>query len=129
MKFKIGVGITVVAMILAMNSCENKSVPLPSGVPTNCDTSNLTYNSTPAATMQTIINANCAIGGCHVPGGTAPTDYTSYASLRPYARGGQSSQFWNYLFINKTMPLAPQPPLDACTQAKFKEWLIVGAPQ
>lgn len=129
MKVKVYMGIILMAMALFIYSCENKSIPLPStAVPNNCDTVSLTYSSG-SNTMQAIINANCATGNCHVPGGTAPTDYTTYATMTRYITGGQSSSFWQYLFVNKTMPLSPQPPLDACTQAKFKAWLNAGAPQ
>ena len=128
MRIKTGIGLLMIAAVLIINSCENKSVPVPSGVPAGCDTSDLTYSSGNNM-MQPIINAHCATANCHVPGGTAPTDYTTYSSLQTYATGGQSSLFWQYLFVNKTMPLSPQPSLDVCTQVKFKAWLNADAPQ
>jgi|SRR6185312_5593685 len=128
MKLKAITVIALISLIVFINSCENKVGPVPSSS-TNCDTTRLTYSSD-SNTMQPVINTYCAISGCHVPGGAAGApDYTTYAGLQAYATNGQRSQFWIYLFVNKTMPLSPQPPLSTCNQNKFKAWLSAGAPQ
>jgi hypothetical protein len=128
MKIKVFAGFVLLALILFMYSCENNQVPVPSGqLPAGCDTAKLTYSSG-GNSMQVVINTYCAINGCHASGGAEP-DYTSYANLNRYATGGQNSAFWQYLFVNKTMPQSPQPPLDVCTQFKFKAWLMANAPQ
>ena len=127
-----GINLILVFGVLALfiPSCENKEVPMPlspKAGTASCDTTNLTYSSS-SNTMKGIINTYCAISGCHVPGGSAPTDYTSYTSLKPYATNGT---FTYFLFGTSPplMPLTPRPPLDACIQAKFRAWLNAGAPQ
>jgi hypothetical protein len=129
MKVRVIAGFVLLVSVLFINSCENNSAVPSSSLPGTCDTAALTYSSGPNK-MQTVINTYCAISGCHVPGGGggAP-DYTSYSNLSLYASGKQGSLFWQYLFVNQTMPLSPQPPLTSCNQNKFKAWLSAGAPQ
>jgi hypothetical protein len=129
MKAKFIVGTILLLAVIIINSCEDKKGVVPFVLnATNCDTTKLRYSSDSNA-MQPIINANCAGStGCHVPGGTAPTDFTSYSGLQADASGGKSSQIYQHLFIIKDMPLG-KPPLDECTLTKFSVWLVAGAPQ
>lgn len=67
---------------------------------------------------------------CHSPGASSHRgDFSNYESLKRYATGGENSLYWRYLFRLNKMPLFPYLPLDACTSAKFKQWLLNGAPQ
>jgi len=127
MKVKMLLCLFLTTLIFLVNSCEDKQA-LPSGIPPGCDTASLTY-SIGAGVMQQIINANCATANCHVPGGTAPTDFTSYTGLQRDAGGGTNSLFWQNLFVNRSMPPASQPRLDLCSQAKLKQWILIGIPQ
>jgi len=127
MKIRIFFCFIVASGILLINSCEDKQA-LPAAIPPGCDTSGLTYSSG-AGVMQQIINANCATNNCHVPGGSAPKDFSTYTGLIRDANGGTNSLFWQNLFVNRSMPPSSMPRLDLCTQAKFKQWLSIGIPQ
>ena len=80
--------------------------------------------------MQQLINVNCGSfnTSCHA-GISDHGDFSNYASMNRYVTGGEQSFFYRYIFIEKRMPIAPELPLDACTSAKFKAWLLAGAPQ
>jgi hypothetical protein len=123
---KISIAVMLVFLIITVNSCE-KNNALPAPVPTGCDTANLTYTNS----MQLLININCGSynTGCHAPGVSDHGDFSNYASLQRYATGGEQSFFYRYIFIQKKMPESPELPLDACTSAKFKAWILAGAPQ
>ena len=122
---KIPLGILLLVFIITINSCE-KNTAQPAPVPTGCDTANLTYTNS----MQMLINLNCGSynTSCH-SAGADHGDFSNYASLQHDASGGEQSLFYRYIFIQKKMPIPPELPLDACTSAKFKAWLLAGAPQ
>jgi hypothetical protein len=111
-------------IIIIVNSCENNSV-VPANVPMDCDTTNLTYTNG----MQILITINCGTmnTACHSSG--TNRDFTTYSSLQKYVVGGQSSRFWQQIFILKKMPLYPELPLDLCASTQFKIWLLNGVPE
>jgi hypothetical protein len=125
MKIKFLSGLILLVVIALMYSCEKNS-SAPAAFPLGCDTVKLTYSGT----MKVIINSNCGTmnSSCHYPGKTRG-DFSTYTALKADATGGTNSMFWKYLFINKQMPLYPELPLDVCTSAQFKAWLLSGAPQ
>jgi hypothetical protein len=132
MRNKIMIGIIMlVGTLFIMDSCEDNAGFRPVKkvtVPTDCDTAGLSYNNG----IDTIINTQCAVSGCHARRGTGP-DFTSYANLSTYISGGQSSLFYTCLIDGTpyAMPSTPQPgwATDPCLLAKLKEWILVGAPQ
>jgi hypothetical protein len=125
MRIKLLFIVTVLLGILSIGSCE-KNTAAPATLALSCDTVKLTYNGG----MKVIINSNCGTmnSSCHYPGKTHG-DFSTYATLIRDATGGTNSLFWKYLFITKQMPLYPELPLDVCTSAQFKAWLLAGAPQ
>ena len=52
-----------------------------------CDVTNVTYSGT----IQPIVQGNCAVPGCHVPGATSP-DLSTYAGLKTVADNGKLRQ-------------------------------------
>jgi hypothetical protein len=132
MKNKVIIGFIIVcAVMLIIQSCENKVAITPvatNSVPANCDTAKLTYSGG----IDTIINTQCAVSGCHVSRSTAP-DFTSYYNLTTYIANGKTSTMYTCLVNGNpyVMPNVPQPGWSSnpCLLAKLKQWLIVGAPQ
>ena len=85
----------------------------------DCATLNVTYS----ATIQPIINTECAISGCHVSGGTAPTDYATYAGIKISIDPG--------FLKDRTLTQKDMPPAGALadtTLQKISCWLDAGAP-
>lgn len=88
-----------------------------------CDTASVTYSGS----VRPIIELNCAVAGCHVPGGDAPGDYTSYTGVK--ARVDDGSLLPS---INQSPDAVAMPPygmLSECDIAKITEWVQQGAPQ
>jgi hypothetical protein len=114
----------VLVLLSAVYSCTDNTVS-PAVLPLNCDTTDLSYTNS----MQTIIDINCGSNntGCHSAG--TERDFSNYSSLKRYAIGGQTSRFWQEIFVLKKMPEFPGLPLDLCTSNQFKAWLLDGAPQ
>jgi hypothetical protein len=137
MRNKVSLAIALFGFILCLNSCVNKEGIPPasvgsSGLPPGCDTAGYTYSSG-TKTIQAIINAQCAVAGCHQAGDPG-ANYTTYGKLSLYATGGPAySQFYQIMFnpstANYPMPKTPQAGWDSCTKYKIKAWLIAGAPQ
>jgi hypothetical protein len=133
MKKTVILGALAIITALFINSCENKEA-LPMGIAplsTSCDTTHLTYSGG----INTIINTQCAVSGCHNGTSSTANDFTSYYALQPYAtakKGPTSSEFYTCLYEGTPyqMPNVAQPGwTDACTQAKLKQWILDGAPQ
>jgi len=128
MRTKLIMGFCLLFAIIIINACENKQAVAPLVVISgSCDTTHLTYSSG-SNTMQPIINTYCAINSsCH-GSGSSFGDYTTLAGMQPNINRGwvRSDLFQGTPHV---MPKSPQPPLDACTLAKFGAWLNAGAPQ
>ena len=88
-----------------------------------CDTSSVGY----AATIRPIIEANCAIPGCHVPGGEGNGDFSNYTALRAKVDGGKLLPSINQESNAVWMP--PSGKLSDCEIAKITIWVQQGAPE
>jgi hypothetical protein len=110
--------LAVLLLLLAAQGCyyDNEEYLYPNSF---CDTSAVTYTSTIAPLVQ----ANCAVPGCHVPGGTGPGDFTSYIGVKAKVDNGS---FRAVTIVNKSMP--PSGPLSNCEQQQLSTWLDTGAP-
>ena len=84
----------------------------------NCDLSKVTF----ATTIKPIIAQNCAIPGCHVPGGTGSSNFQIYDELKAKVDNGS---FERRTIIEESMP--PNRDLSACDIDKLKTWLTNGA--
>lgn len=87
-----------------------------------CDTANVTWSGT----IQPLMQASCAIPGCHVPGGQSP-DLSTYTAVKAKADDGGLRG----VIIDGTPFFMPNPPvgLPACDRLKVDAWLRAGAPQ
>ncbi len=88
-----------------------------------CDTASVGY----AAAIRPIIEAHCAIPGCHVPGGEGNGDFTTYTALRAKVDGGSLLPSINQESNAVAMP--PNGRLSDCEIAKITLWVQQGAPQ
>ncbi len=85
-----------------------------------CETDNLRF----AEDIQPIIDANCAISGCHPAGSSRAMD--TYEAVRDYALDGSLVTRINLPASNpQSMP--PTGPLDDCTIEKITAWVNDGA--
>lgn len=104
--------------VLFLNACSNDELPEPME-PECADP--LTYTQH----LQPIINASCAFVGCHDSGGTAPGDFTSYASMKSRLDNGMIE---NRVLTQMNMPIAPGA-LSAADREQFKCWIEQGHPE
>ena len=106
----------VAACTLSLSSCyydvEEELYPS-----TSCDLSDTKF----ASTVDPIITTNCAVPGCHVPGGTTP-DLTTYDGVKANVDNGSIQQ---RALVDKDMPASA--PLSSCDQAKLQAWIDNGA--
>ena len=84
-----------------------------------CDTTNVTWS----ATIQPIIQGNCAIPGCHVTGGTDP-DLTTYLGVKVEADNGTLRQ---EVVVDRTIP--KNSVLNPCAIDQIDAWIQAGAPE
>lgn len=139
MKYKIVIGLSFLTLGVLINSCENKTTPLPAAsTPTFAcsqasDTVGLTYSSG-TNTMQAIINVQCGVTGangpsCHGPHGASSYDYSTYSGIQiNYTNGTLYQALFASNFADH-MPKTPQPGWDNCMLAQFKAWINAGCPQ
>lgn len=86
-----------------------------------CDTSNTAYT----IAIQPIMQSDCALPGCHVPGGTGTGDFTTYDGLLPQVSNGAV-----VASIQGTGGISPMPPsgkLSDCDIRKIVLWVNAGA--
>ena len=81
-----------------------------------CDTTNVDFGNE----IQPIINTNCAISNCHVPG-MGLVDLTTYSGVIGIVDNGSLEQ---RVIIQKDMP--PSGPLNNCDIKKIETWIING---
>lgn len=84
-----------------------------------CERTGITY----AQHIAPIIQARCAIPGCHVSGGTGPGAFTSYSAVKAAVDQGS---FRSVVLDSRAMP--PGSPLTACQLDQIGIWLDAGAP-
>jgi hypothetical protein len=136
MKFKVFLGVVFVAMVLIINSCENKAVPVPgpAKLAATCDTLSIKYSSG-TNNIKAIIDLQCGTSNtsCHSPGSVSGYDYSSYSAGGLQANNARG---WLYSALFKgtptQMPKVPQPgwsDSSACMLAKLKAWIDAGIPQ
>lgn len=83
-----------------------------------CDVTEISYQ----VNIRPIIDANCALSGCHVPQ-TGRVNFESFEGLKSVADDGRLEQ---RALINKDMP--PSGPISSCDMKMIKAWLDQGAP-
>lgn len=109
------------AGVMAVPTGCTYDVEFPEGL---CDT---TQAVTFSGDVRPIIEANCAISGCHVPGGEGNGDFTTYAGL--HARVDDGSLLPS---IQRLPGATFMPPyadkLPDCDISKIKRWVEAGAP-
>ncbi|MEO5584011.1 MAG: hypothetical protein ABIQ75_01025 [Flavobacteriales bacterium] len=88
-----------------------------------CDTMAVSYSGH----VQPLIQANCAISGCHVPGGTGTGDFTSYSGLASQIANGKLVPAVQQTGGASSMP--PSGKLSACDIATITNWVAAGAQQ
>ena len=104
--------------LLFTYSCESKNAE--EEYPTvDCNTEQLTYDTD----VKPIVDANCAVPGCHVPG-TGRAVLENYVQVKSIVDNGQ---FEDRVLTNKTMP--PNQALSVCNLDKLQAWLNNGAPE
>ena len=86
-----------------------------------CDTTNTAF----AETIQPILQGNCALPGCHVPGGTGTGDFTTYEGFLAQVTNGAVPQAIQHLGNASLMP--PSGKLSDCDINKILLWVDAGA--
>lgn len=114
---KVFLTITTIVMIsIATEGCyydnEEELYPI-------TDSTEITYTKN----IQPIIANNCAIPGCHVPGGSGSGDFTSYSGVKAKVDNGT---FHQRVIVEKTMP--PAGPLGNNQLQILEKWINAGAP-
>jgi hypothetical protein len=72
--------------------------------------------------IKPIIDASCAISGCHVSGGDGPGNYTTYAGLQSSLDDGSFNQ---RVLVDRDMP--PNGSLTDCQIQFINQWIQNGA--
>ena len=112
------VGILFFAVIFSLTNCVKEQASLPKPKPPGfCDTIPAKYS----ADVKPIVSANC-LSGCHVPAGSATSDFNQYNPLKADADDGQLR---NRVIVVKDMPPAGALP-DSLLQ-KIDCWITNGA--
>ncbi|MBS1567846.1 MAG: hypothetical protein JST45_00245 [Bacteroidetes bacterium] len=112
-------GATLVATLF--NGCyyDVESDLYPSGF---CDTSAISFT----ATVQPILQSNCAVLGCHVAGGQGTGDFTTYAGFKAQVDNGAVLPAIKYEGNGPFMP--PGGMLEPCAIKQIELWIQAGAP-
>lgn len=102
--------------ILALSACyydnEEELYPTSGG---GCDTTNVTYSGV----VKGIMDARCAVSGCHVSGAQTP-DLSTYTGVK-----NNIDRVKVRALQEKTMPAAS--PLGDCDISKINTWINAGA--
>lgn len=86
-----------------------------------CDTQNVSWSQD----IRPIIQARCAIPGCHVTGAQAP-DLTTYAAVKQQADAGRIKA----RVVDRTPSVMPPGgALPGCDLQQVTAWLAAGAPE
>ena len=85
----------------------------------NCSVGDVSYD----LVIKPIVDANCAISGCHVAG-TGRKDLSNYQGMKDIVDDGRLNE---RVIVNQDMP--PSGPLSKCNIAKIEAWILQGGPQ
>ncbi|MEO6882865.1 MAG: hypothetical protein ABI199_02445 [Bacteroidia bacterium] len=126
------------AAIITINSCVKDRAALPPAVsttlPSNCDTTNVTYTNSIGTIMTTYCNSG---GACHNnTGHGTPYNFTTYAGVFANMNNGSNSIYYRVfieasnssLHMPNSISTGPQS-LSVCDAAKLKAWINKGGPQ
>ncbi|MBK9422508.1 MAG: hypothetical protein IPN44_15915 [Flavobacteriales bacterium] len=115
-------GLFVLAAVLASPGCyyENEQDLYPLDF---CDTAAITYSGI----IEPIVQANCAIPACHVPGGSGTGDFTSYNGLHGQVVSGRLLP--SIMQVSGSAFMPPSGKLSDCDITKITIWVNAGAPQ
>jgi len=105
---------------IVVSSCTKHSGADATPAPQSSNCSDVKFSTT----VKPIIEGNCAISGCHVPGG-APGDFTTFSDISSKVQSG----VFKARVIDGTpsyMPASGRLPNDQI--AKIQCWLDAGAP-
>ncbi|MEO8067113.1 MAG: hypothetical protein ABI599_05425 [Flavobacteriales bacterium] len=110
--------IIVLCSLLLLGGCyyDSEEVLYPGSF---CDTANVTYSGT----VQSLIQTNCAVSGCHVPGGQGTGNFQVFAELKARVDNGT---FRTLVLVNRTMP-PNNVQLSACELEQLTIWVNAGA--
>lgn len=86
-----------------------------------CDTLNVTYTNT----IDPIIQAKCAIPGCHVAGGDGTGNFTDFSAFSAQVANGRVLRSVKRLPEGIAMP--PSGPLRDCEVRQIELWIAAGA--
>ena len=108
--------LSICLTILVLQACYyDNEEELYSDIPA-CDTTNVDFGNE----IQPIVNTNCAISGCHVPG-TGRIDLTTYSGVIGIVDNGSLEQ---RVIVQMDMP--PSGPLSDCDIKKIETWIANG---
>ncbi len=111
--------LTTLSLFTIVTACVKDVAQQPSTV--NCANIQSKYG----ANISSIISTKCSTSGCHDGGASsAPGNFTSYATLKPYCDNGKVN---NRVFITKDMPTAGMPQLSTDELNALQCWLNNGA--
>ena len=89
-------------------------------VVSDCDSSKVLYCNK----VRAIINASCAVTGCHVNGGTGTGNFATYAGVKAKVDNGTFEQ---RVFVFGDMPPATHPQLSTADTTSLRQWLDTGS--
>lgn len=122
-----------VGLFLALvSACTQDKLPEPM-VGDECSDLDATYNGA----IKEIINQTCAVTGCHVSGGGAPGNFTTFAGLEGFANDGANG-FRDRVIVLRSDPNVGMPPDFATVSPQdltdeqleiFRCWADAGFPE
>lgn len=109
-----------VILLIGLQACLFDKGEVPT-TPSACDSLNVSYQDS----IVPILTVHCTDFFCHVSGGSAPGDFTTYEALQATVNNGTLNQ---HLFVLEDMPQAPADPLSEQQKELFKCWIEAGGP-
>lgn len=116
MKSNLLLAIGLLFFLFSSCTSDNEEDLFPS---TDCDTNNVSFS----ADIMPIIDASCAVVGCHVQGGGGNGVFENYNNIKAKIDNGS---FAKRLLTDQDMP--PSGPLSSCQMEHVQAWIDAGAP-
>lgn len=114
----------LVGSLTVFCGCRHADDDVVAPAPEACDTSAVTYSGRIVPIMQ----ARCALPGCHVQGGNGTGNFTTYAGVLSQVQNGNLVSA-----VQRTAGAIPMPPdgsmIPACDIAAIVAWVNAGAPE